>query len=294
MKILVLGAGGMLGKDLASSLEECHSVLARDHAQCDILDRQGVREELRNTCPNWVVNAAAYADVDECESKKELAFAVNGEGARNVALACAEWGARLVHLSTDYVFDGCSAVPYREEDPPHPINVYGASKLQGERYVRQILEDPLIVRTAWLYGRHGRNFVEAIRRRAAAGEELRVVDDQRGSPTFTKDLSRAIARLLELKARGIFHVTNSGSCTWFEFARRILRTAPDGPEVPVLPISSAELARPARRPANSILDCRRFEERSGWKMRLWPEALGDYLSQEPPVFRPSKSSVRRS
>ena len=277
MKILVLGAGGMLGKELVPILSAKGQVCAKDIADFDITDRKGVQREVEALQPQVLVNAAAYTDVDGCESKKETAFAVNAEGARNVALACAAIGGRMIHLSTDYVFDGSSRTPYREEDLPNPLNVYGASKLQGERFIQEILESHLIVRTEWLYGRHGKNFVDTILRHAEQQKEIRVVDDQRGSPTFAKDLSFALERLIEIKAGGILHVTNSGSCTWFEIARQILRDK-GYDHVQVIPISSEELARPAKRPANSVMDCRRYEKLTGRMMRTWQEALQEYLS----------------
>jgi len=215
--------------------------------------------------------------VDGCEGKRELAFSVNAEGARNIAAGCAASNARMIHLSTDYVFDGTSSAPYREEDPPNPLNVYGASKLQGERQIREVLENHLIIRTEWLFGRHGKNFVDTILRLAAQQEELRVVNDQRGAPTFTKDLSWAIEKLLEKEAKGILHITNSGSCTWFEFARQILKEK-NIDNGSIVPISSAALTRPAKRPANSVLDFHRFENLVGQKMRTWEEALKEYLA----------------
>jgi dTDP-4-dehydrorhamnose reductase len=277
LKILVLGAGGMLGKDLVPILSAKGQVWARDIGDFDITDPKKVQREVEALQPQVLVNAAAYTDVDGCESKKETAFAVNGEGARNVALACAAIGGRMIHLSTDYVFDGSSRIPYREEDIPNPLNVYGSSKLQGERYIQEILENHLIIRTEWLYGRHGKNFVDTILRHAEQQKELRVVDDQRGSPTFTKDLSFALERLIGIEARGILHVTNSGSCTWFEFTRQILREKGYN-HIQVIPISSEELARPARRPASSVMDCQRYEKLTGRKMRPWKEALKEYLS----------------
>ena len=277
MKVLVLGAGGMLGKDLIPILSGKEQVWARDIGDFDITDRKGVQREVEALQPQVLVNAAAYTDVDGCESKKEMAFAVNAEGARNVALACAAIGGRMIHLSTDYVFDGSSRIPYREEDLPNPLNVYGSSKLQGERYIQAILENHLIVRTEWLYGRHGKNFVDTILRHAGQQKELRVVDDQRGSPTFTRDLSFALERLIGMEARGILHVTNSGSCTWFEFARQILGEKGYN-HVQVIPISSEELARPAKRPASSVMDCRKYEKLTGSKMTPWKEALKEYLS----------------
>jgi dTDP-4-dehydrorhamnose reductase len=183
----------------------------------------------------------------------------------------------MIHLSTDYVFNGHSQSPYLEEDLPNPLNVYGASKLQGERYIQETLRNYLIIRTEWLYGRHGKNFVDTILSKAGQQKELRVVDDQRGAPTFTKDLGLAISRLIKIGALGVLHVTNSGSCTWFVFAREVLKEKGLN-HVQVVPISSAELARPARRPAYSALDCRKFEKLTGSKMRPWEEALKEHLS----------------
>ena len=279
MRVLVLGAQGMLGKDLIPILALKHQVFARDIADGNITDGRWVQEEIASLKPQVVINAAAYTNVDGCESDRELAFAVNGEGARNIASGCAAINARLIHLSTDYVFDGSSPVPYREEDIPRPLNVYGTSKLLGERYIQEILPDHLIIRTEWLFGRHGKNFVDTILQMAGKGEDLRVVDDQRGSPTFTKDLSQTLSRLLEEGTRGILNVTNSGSCTWYEFARRILQEK--GINHPGLtPLSSAKLARPAKRPANSVLDCRKLKRLLGQKLRSWEEALHEYLAGE--------------
>jgi len=277
MKVLVFGARGMLGKDLVPALSVKHQVLGRDIEDLNIADQQRVQKEIETMRPQVVVNAAAYTDVDGCEGKRELAFSVNAEGARNIAAGCAASNARMIHLSTDYVFDGTSSAPYREEDPPNPLNVYGASKLQGERQIREVLENHLIIRTEWLFGRHGKNFVDTILRLAAQQEELRVVNDQRGAPTFTKDLSWAIEKLLEKEAKGILHITNSGSCTWFEFARQILKEK-NIDNGSIVPISSAALTRPAKRPANSVLDCHRFENLVGQKMRTWEETLKEYLA----------------
>jgi dTDP-4-dehydrorhamnose reductase len=279
VRVLILGANGMLGKDLVPIASAKNHVLGRDIDDFDITDQERVQKELIALRPQVVINAAGYTDVDGCESRRELAFFVNAEGARNIALGCAAIRAKMIHLSSDYVFDGSSRIPYREEDLPNPLNVYGSSKLQGERYIQEILENYLIIRSEWLYGRYGRNFVDTILRKAAQQEELRVVDDQRGTPTFTKDLSLAIDRLIGIDARGILHLTNSGSCTWFEFARQILREkSPANRAVKIIPISSTELARPARRPAYSLMNCQRYEQLTGSKMRPWEEALKEYLS----------------
>jgi dTDP-4-dehydrorhamnose reductase len=269
----------MLGRDLVPIASARNHVLGRDMDDFDVADRGRVQKELLALRPQVVINAAAYTDVDGCESREELAFSVNAEGARNIALGCAAIQAKMIYLSTDYVFDGSARLPYREEDSPNPLNVYGRSKLQGERYIQETLENHLIIRTEWLYGRHGRNFVDAILKKATQQAELRVVDDQRGTPTFTKDLSLAIDRLIGIEARGILHVTNSGSCTWFDFARQILREKnPAQQEVRVVAISSTELARPARRPAYSVMSCQRYEQLTGSSMRPWKEALREFLS----------------
>ena len=276
MKVLVLGAQGMLGKDLVPILSLKNQVLGRDVDDFDITDEKKVAKEIESLGPRIVVNAAAYTDVDGCEAKKDLAFSVNADAVRNIALGCKAIGARMIHLSTDYVFDGSSAIPYREEDPPAPLNVYGVSKLQGERNIREILENHLIIRTEWLYGRQGKNFVDTILRLAIQQEEIRVVNDQQGSPTFTRDLGWAIDWLLQEKTVGTIHVTNSGSCSWFEFARKILQGKQKN-TVRIIPITSEELVRPAKRPANSVLDCSRFQQITGQKMRPWEEALKEYL-----------------
>lgn len=269
----------MLGRDLLPLLSEKHEVLGKDIQDFDITDRKRVGDEIAAYRPDVVIHTAAYTDVDGCESKKDFAFAVNGEGALNVALGCAQAESRMIHLSTDYVFDGKSENPYPEGYPPNPLSVYGKSKLEGELSIRKVLEDCLIIRTAWLYGRHGKNFVDTVLRLAGERSELRMVNDQRGSPTFTKDLSRAIGRLVEVEFRGVLHVTNSGSCTRFEFAKKILDLkSPSDRKVRVIPISSAEFVRPARVPANSALDCSRFEEITGFHMRNWEEGLREYLS----------------
>ncbi len=276
MKILLLGAKGMLGKDLAPLLAMKYPVVLMDIEDLDICSQQAVADGIRNIRPDVVINAAAYTDVDRSELDPQKAFSVNAEGAQNVALACAAKGAHLVHLSTDYVFDGSLSRPYREEDLPNPLNAYGASKLKGERLIQEALKNFLVIRTAWLYGRHGRNFVKAILDQAALKKEIRVVNDQRGAPTFTKDLGRAILRLVEAGAKGIVHVTNAESCTWLEFAREILKEKSLN-DVVLRPISSFELSRPARRPANSVLDCSLYESLTGQRLRPWREALREYL-----------------
>jgi dTDP-4-dehydrorhamnose reductase len=269
----------MLGRDLQPILSLRHEVIGTDLDELDITQPRKPRETIDSLRPDVVINLAAITDVDGCESQREKAFLVNAQGAIEVARGCAATGARLIHLSTDYVFDGTSPLPYTEEALPCPLNVYGESKLLGERGIQETEGNYLILRTAWLYGRHGKNFVDTILRLSSQQEEIRVVNDQRGSPTYTRDLSRAIELLLKREERGVLHVTNSGSCTWFEFAGKILAMKiPGDHSTRLLPISSTELGRPAKRPANSMLDCSKFERIAGWKMRRWEESLKEYIS----------------
>ena len=284
MRVLVLGARGMLGRDLVEIFFPFYEVEGWDLRELDITRPEETREKIARLQPRIIVNCAAYTDVDGCESRENLAFAVNAEGVRNLALAARSVEAKLVHLSTDYVFNGGSRIPYKPDDPPSPLNVYGRSKLHGEILLRNSGAPYLIVRTAWLYGRGGKNFVAAILRQAEEGEDLRVVNDQRGSPTFTRDLSRAIRDLLEAGAGGIYHVTSADSCTWYEFAREILKQKAMS-AVKIQPISSEELRRTAKRPAFSVLDCTRYEITCGKKMRPWKDGLQDYFSSGGKISR---------
>ncbi|HEX7513053.1 MAG TPA: dTDP-4-dehydrorhamnose reductase, partial [Candidatus Methylomirabilis sp.] len=224
----------------------------------------------------WVVHAAAATDVDGCERDPAMALAVNGEGTRRVAEGCRLAGAGLVYISTDFVFDGQKGSPYLEADVPVPVSAYGRSKLAGERAVQETAPRWSVVRTAWLYGVHGKNFVKTIMGKAAAGGQLRVVDDQVGSPTYARDLAAAIAQLLTRELTGVFHLTNDGSCSWFEFTREILRQGGFS-ATGVLPISSRELARPARRPAYSVLANGEWERAGLSVLRPWPQALAAML-----------------
>ena len=276
MSILIVGAHGMLGYDLLTSLGDTSRITGTDIEDFDITDREKTLKAISEIRPDWVINAAAYTQVDRCEEEKKPAFAVNGEGAANLAMACKAVKARLIHVSTDYVFDGKSRTPYREDDPVNPISVYGQSKLQGESAVRALLDDVTIVRTAGLYGKGGVNFVNTIRRLAQERDELTVVDDQWVSTTYSVDLSRAIGKLMRASARGTFHVVNSGSCTWYQFACRIVQLT--GSRSTVTPITSAQLKRPAARPAFSVLSTRKFAEVTGGEMKSWEDALTEYLS----------------
>jgi dTDP-4-dehydrorhamnose reductase len=272
----------MLGRDLVETLRSSFpkdEITGWDLEEIDIQEERNTITRIRNLEPGVIVHLAAYTDVDGCELNEKKAFAVNAEGTKHVALGAATCGAKVVTLSTDYVFDGKKGSPYLEEDPPNPLNIYGRSKWKGEQYVQELVKDALIVRTQWLYGKHGKNFVASILRQAREKDVLSVVNDQVGSPTYTFDLSQAIALLIERRAQGIFHVANSHSCTWYHYARTILKLS--GMErVKVVPISSKELAYPAVRPAYSVLDTEKLKRETGLTLRPWVEALKDYLSSD--------------
>ena len=293
MKILLLGHKGMLGSDLLLKLSAEHDVIGMDKEEIDIVSADDCRNAIQETQPDIVVNAAAYTDVDGCETDREGCFAVNAEAVKNIAGACRNTNVRIIHFSTDYVFDGKASEPYKEEDPCHPINVYGESKRAGERYLESLSDHYLLIRTSWLYGTKGRNFVQSILEKAKAKNfindamtkahaipdgpsTLSVVDDQIGSPTYTKDLALATALLIEKNAQGIFHVTNRGSCTWHQFAVKILKEA-GFDNMNVEPIKSSELHRPARRPDYSILSMQKFIHVTGKTTQPWQLALQDYL-----------------
>ena len=276
MKVLVTGAGGMLAQELLPALEAGgHTFVPLTRAQLDVTDAAAVRLAAMSAQPDWICHLAAYTDVDGCESNEARALRVNGDGAGHAAAAAEAVGAGVLAISTDYVFAGDDATPRRETDEVGPLSAYGRTKLAGERAVRAANVRHAIVRTAWLYGKGGRNFVDTIRTRALAGGPLKVVDDQRGAPTWTHDLARAIVQLMEYNATGTFHATNEGSCTWYEFAQEICRLS--GADVAVARISSAELARPARRPAVSVLDTIRLAQAIGRRLPLWQDALARYL-----------------
>ena len=271
--ILVVGANGMLGRDLMTVLPgELRGV---DIGEIDITSPELVRTVMVTLKPEVVVNVAAYTDVDGCETNRDLAFAVNGDGVGHLARASADIGAKLVHISTDYVFDGGKGSPYQEDDSTGPLSVYGQSKLLGEQNAR-LNPDHLIIRTQWLYGIHGNNFVETMLRLATDRTELSVVDDQIGSPTWTVDLARAIRSLVEAGLRGTYHAANAGFCSWNEFAQAIFTEA--GVKIMVKPMTTTELNRPAPRPLYSTLDCGKLTRDTGFTPQGWREALKSYLS----------------
>lgn len=272
------GAAGMLGRDVQEEARALgHEVLAFSRQELDVTDQPAVRRAVRECRPDCVINCAAYTNVDGAEEEAERAVAVNALGVRNLAAACREMDVVLVHFSTDYVFDGQKSTPYTIFDRPAPLNVYGRSKLMGEEYLRLIGPRHYLVRTSWLFGAGGRNFVETILRLAREKGEISVVDDQRGCPTYTRDLARAVLDLAATGAYGTYHVTNAGSTTWYGFAGEILRAA--GVSAVVRPATSAELSRPAARPANSVLDPFPLRETLGYLLPPWTDALARYLAE---------------
>jgi dTDP-4-dehydrorhamnose reductase len=280
LKVAICGAGGMLATDVREVFQQRgHEVFDLTINDLDITDITMVREKFSTIKPDVIFNAAAYTNVDGCESEPDLAYKVNSLGPRNLAIAANEAGAALVHISTDYVFGGVGNTPYREYDQTNPQSVYGKSKLDAELFVRNLCPRHYIVRTAWLFGINGNNFVRTMLRLAAERDTLTVVNDQLGSPTFTYDLAIALADLIEKPTYGTYHLTNSGECTWFEFTREILRQA--GIEgVEVKPMTTEQLNRPANRPRYSVLDNYVWRMDGRVPLRNYREALADYLQRE--------------
>ncbi len=274
MRVLIIGANGMLGRDILRQWPD-DELIPADVKDADIRNPDEVRQLLARSKPDWIILTAAYTDVDGAEKNPELAHAVNASGTENVARAARDFGARLFYISTDYIFDGSTSRPYEISDPVHPLNVYGASKVAGEAAVRQYAEQWCIGRTSWLFGAFGASFPEKILQASKSRSELKVVADQVGSPTFTRDLASTIMALVRLEARGIFHITNSGSCSWMEFAAEVLRQAGRN-SVRVLPTTTAESARLAQRPLFSILSPASLHAR-GIYLRNWKETLSVYL-----------------
>ena len=278
MRILVLGHRGMLGCDIVDRLSLDHDVVGKDIDEFDITVPEECIRVVAEIQPEVVVNAAAYTDVDGCETKRETCFSVNADGVKFVALACRDKHIKIVHFSTDYVFNGTKETPYKENDECDPINVYGKSKLEGERCLQNLSNNFIIIRTAWLYGKNGKNFVNTIIGKAKEEATLRVVHDQMGSPTYTVDLATAVHVLINGDHRGLFHVTNRGRCTWYEFALKILEYA-NITDVRVDPITTDEFPRAASRPRYSVLSSKKFSEQVNRTMRFWQFALKDYINR---------------
>ena len=275
MKILITGSNGMLGHDLIEVLKDKHELLLTTSKTLDITDGDSVMDFILKSNPDSVINSAAYTDVDGCESNPDLAYNVNGEGVKNLALACREVDCPLVHISTDYVFNGQNDRPWVEDDEIGPISIYGKSKLKGEEHIKEILEKYFIVRTAWLYGVNGRNFPRTMLELAQNHSEITVVYDEVGTPTYTPDLAKGISKLIETDYYGTYHLTNSGNCSWCEFARYIFEVA--DVDVNVIPVTASEFARPAPRPSYSVLENRNWVENGFEPLRNYKEAIKEYI-----------------
>jgi dTDP-4-dehydrorhamnose reductase len=278
LKALIIGAKGMLGQAMVAEAEKRGiDYLGVTHNQLDITDVITVRDLIKSYRPDAVLNCAAYTNVDEAESQPELAMKVNGIGPRNLALACAENGSILLHISTDYIFDGEKERAYEIWDKPNPINVYGGTKLSGENYIRSIMTHYLIIRTSWLFGHGGRNFVSTMLDLAKRGDTIRVINDQKGCPTYTVDLAKTCLDLLDRKLFGIYHVTNQGITTWYGFARTIFEMTDT--QITTIEITTEEFPRPARRPKNSVLLSSSLKRALGQTLPTYKDALRRYFNR---------------
>ncbi|MFA7430295.1 MAG: dTDP-4-dehydrorhamnose reductase [Rhodospirillaceae bacterium] len=293
-QILLTAQNGQLGWEIARRAQRLGlTVAGGDRRTLDITDNAAVVRAVRDAAPRVVINAAAYTAVDKAETDQDAALDVNRDGAAHLAAACAAAGIPMIHLSTDYVFDGRKPTPYVETDPVGPLGIYGASKLAGEEAVRAATPCHVILRTSWVYGPHGSNFVKTMLRLGQDHHTLRVVDDQRGSPTMAGDLADAVLTLAqkaidgELRGEGFgtFHCSNSGTTTWHGFAQAIFKlAAPHMSAAPVvIPVTSAEFRTVAQRPANSVLACDKLHDMHGIRMRPWQDGLADMLGEVFPL-----------
>jgi len=280
MKVLITGCNGQLGLELSKQLEECnpnYEVIKTDVHNLDITDQGQVFEIVANSKPNVIINCAAYTNVDGCEANEDAAFKVNAIGAQNLSVAAYSVGAKIVQVSTDYVFNGTGDKPKREYDMVNPQSVYGGSKELGERLVRETNPRHFIIRTAWLYG-EGNNFVRTMLKLSKEKQEMNVVDDQFGSPTSTVDLAKAIVKLMNTESYGTYHGTCEGSCSWNEFAKKIFEIK--GINIKVNPITTEELGRLANRPKYSVLDNFMLKLLDINVFRNWEDAIAEYLKNE--------------
>jgi dTDP-4-dehydrorhamnose reductase len=296
MKILITGSAGMLGTELCKVLGTENEIVGLDVVrlkasdvrfqafyEASITDGEKIKEIFDKEKPNIVIHAAAFTDVDGSESESKKAYEVNVRGTQNIAQAASREETPVMFISTDFVFDGEKQSPYTEEDAAGPLGIYGKTKWEAEEVLRRELSHYTIVRTSWLFGKNGKNFVNTIIEKTRSGQRITVVDDQIGSPTYAKDLAGAIVRLLgtgDISGRDIFHISNSGQCSWFEFAKEILSNTKGAENTAAVPITAAELGRSARRPSFSVLDNTRFQKKTGYKMRPWQDALKDYIDNE--------------
>lgn len=279
MKILITGAEGKFGRTLAEVLGEepyCE-VIAFGRDELDVTNEVQTYRVIRQVVPDVVIHAAAYTAVDQAETEEERAYRINAYGTRNVAVAANEIGAKVCYVSTDYVFDGMSQVPYREFDALNPLSVYGRSKKAGERLIQTLCSRYFVVRTSWLYGEYGKNFVTTMLELAQEDSKVRVVHDQTGSPTYAVDLAKFLGKLVATQRYGIYHATNTGSCSWYEFARTIFDY--EGIQIEVEPCTTEQFPRPAPRPHYSVLEPMAMRANDFELLRDWRVALKEFLSQ---------------
>ncbi|WP_442599222.1 dTDP-4-dehydrorhamnose reductase [Neobacillus sp. D3-1R] len=270
------GAQGQLGSDLVLFLKHSgYDVVGKGKQELDITNEEQVLQTISQLQPNIIIHCAAYTQVDQAESNMDLAFLINGIGTRNIAIAAESIKAKLVYISTDYVFDGQSNVPYHEFSPVSPINIYGQSKLAGENFVRDFHSKYFIIRTSWVYGNNGSNFVNTMLKLSKEKEQLMVVNDQVGCPTYTLDLSKSIVQIMETNKFGTYHVSNSGSCSWYEFAKEIFRLRNN--PINLIPCTTEEFPRPAKRPKHSVLDHLGLRINHFDAMPHWKDGLNRYL-----------------
>lgn len=279
MKILITGCNGQLGIELSRQLQGIKNseIIKMDKNNLDISDFEIVNNKIQDINPNIIINCAAFTAVDLCEKEVELAYKINSLGARNLAIVAEKISAKLIHISTDYVFDGDIGGFYREDSDTNPKSIYGKSKLMGEKYVQQFCSKHFIIRTAWLYG-DGKNFVKTMINISKKTKEIRVVNDQIGTPTSTVDLAKVIIALIKTEYYGIYHATCEGRCSWYEFAKKIFEIKKIN--INVIPVSSSEYKTIAKRPANSVLDNFMLKLVNLNTMRNWEDALEDYLKGE--------------
>jgi dTDP-4-dehydrorhamnose reductase len=278
MKVVVTGAAGQLGKDVLLELErKNHQAFGADRQQLDITIEEEVIAYISEIKPDVILNCAAYTNVDAAEENEEDAYRINAIGTENLAKAAKQIGAKLLHVSTDYVFDGTATKPYEVDEPTKPLGAYGRTKLAGEQLLQKHLDEFFIVRTAWVYGVYGNNFVKTMIRLGKERGEVGVVHDQVGSPTYTVDLAMFMVELMESDKYGIYHATNSGVCSWYEFAVEIFKQA--GMDVQVKPLTSEQFPRPAARPKYSVLSKKMIEKQGLTPLRDWKEALAAYLDE---------------
>ncbi|MDK2809868.1 MAG: dTDP-4-dehydrorhamnose reductase [Petroclostridium sp.] len=276
-KIMITGSSGQLGSAL-KFLNNNYLLAPLDKSQLDVVNKEKVFRTVKQIKPDYIIHTAAYTKVDESEIYIKKAIQVNCIGTENIALACKKFNAVMVYISTDYIFDGKKGMPYTEQDMPSPVNIYGYTKFIGEQIVRSVLNKYIVVRSSWLYGGQGKNFVNTILELAKKNSEIRVVDDQIGCPTYVMDLAEAIFQLIKAEVYGVYHASNSGYCSWYQFAREILKCT-GNKDTLLIPVTSKELNRLARRPANSSL----INTKGVYQLREWKDALYEYIQRHTAV-----------